>query len=255
MLLNPLNFHTPKTLVELRSLYGRLENVKLQAGGGTFLYNALKLLKQKGAKTPEHVISLRKVGELKGMTANQDNLIIKSMTNIDEIFDSPLLTDNFQVLKIVCRNISTQPIRNMATIGGNLTCRYSWTEMPAVMIGLEATMHFMGTNGQESSLPAEEFYNNAAKTDKILTHIIIKRDKQVSIAYRRVKKTAYVDIPLLSLIIKTTFEGQKFTNTRVAVNNCIDFAQRDKILENFLNLSQCSDGIAQEALDHLDKGS
>jgi len=250
MLLNPFKFHSPTTLAEAISLYTSLEGVKLQAGG-TFLLNSLKLLKRKGVKTPDHIVSLRKVNELIGAEMKGGRLIIKSMTTINDLADSPLLQDNLSVFTIVTKNISTNPIRNMATVGGNLTCRYTWTEMPAVMIALDATMHFEGANGEKDELPAEEFFIAAAKTDKIFTHVSIKKDANMTTAYRRVKKSPNVDIPLLSLLVTTTFEGNKFTNTRVGVNNCVAFAQRDRKLEDFLNQSECSDKIAQEALDHL----
>jgi len=251
MLLNPLTFHSPKTALEAAKLYSKLENVKLHAGG-TFLLNALKLLKRKGPKTPENIVSLGKVGDLKGILIDEKSMTIKSMTTIADLFESSDLKDNFSVFRTVCRNISTQPIRNMATVGGNMTCRYTWTEMPAVMIGLGATMHFLGADGKEEELAAEEFYKSGAKTDKILSHIVIPRDKNAKIAYRRVKKTQFVDVPLLSILIKTNFEGKQFTNTRVSVNNCVVFAQRDTSLEDFLNQSQCNPHLAEEALDHLD---
>ena len=100
------------------------------------MFNSLKLLKKKGSKTPQNIISLRHIDELKGIFEENNSLIIRSMTTIDEIFESPVLTDNFNIFRMVAKNISTQPIRNMATLGGNLTCRYTWTEMPAVMIAL-----------------------------------------------------------------------------------------------------------------------
>ena len=252
MLLNPLTFHAPTTISEAIKLYKSFESVKLQAGG-TFLLNSLKLLKRKGNKTPEHIISLKKIDALKGVSLEQDRLVIKSMTTINELAGSSLLRDNFDVLKIVCKNISTNPIRNMATVGGNLTCRYTWTEMPATMIGLEADMHFAGPDGESAVIRAEDFFKNAAKTDKIFTHLTIKRDPSARIAYRRIKKSPNVDIPLLSLLIKTNFKGGQFSNTRVSINNCVAFAQRDYKLENFLNQSSCSEKIGQEALDHLDE--
>src|SRR3989338_2289809 len=139
MLLNLLTFHAPTSLSEAINLYTSLDNVKLQAGG-TFLLNSLKLLKRKGTKTPEHIISLNKIDELKGVFEANGKLTIKAMTTINDLYDSPHLNDNLSVLKTVCKNISTNPIRNMATVGGNLTCRYTWTEMPAAMVGLDAQM-------------------------------------------------------------------------------------------------------------------
>ena len=252
MLLKELTYHAPQTLPEALKLYSTLPNVRLQAGG-TFLLNSLKLLKHNDVKTPEHVIGLNKIPDLKGISFQNNELILGSMTTITDIFESDLLKDNFSVLKTVCRNISTTPIRNMATVGGNLTCRYTWTEMPAVMIGLDAKLHFVAKDGTKETLDAENFFQSAAKTEKILTHIIIKQDKKLSLSYQRVKKSPHVDIPLLSMLLTTIFEGDRFTQTRVAINNCVAFAQRDKILEDFLNKSQISSTIATEALDRLDK--
>jgi len=242
----------PVSLSEAVGLYATLDNAKLQAGG-TFLLNSLKLLKRKGAKTPQHIISLRKIAELKGITEEAGQLKIMAMTTISDLYDSPQLRGPLAILKTVCKNISTNPIRNMATVGGNLTCRYTWTEMPAVMVGLNARMHFLGQDGKTETMDSEDFFKSAAKTDKIFTHVTIPVDAGASLAYRRVKKSPNVDIPLLSVLIKTNFSGNKFCQTRVSVNNCVAFAQRDRVLEQFLEEGEISEGIADNALNHLDE--
>jgi len=58
---------------------------------------------------------------------------------------------------------------------------------------------------------------------------------------------------MLSLLIKTNFADGQFTNTRVSVNNCVTFARRDYTLEKFLDNNNCTEDIAEEALDHLDE--
>lgn len=251
MLLKPFNLHIPNSLESALQAYRSLPDVRLQAGG-TFLLNSLKTMKRKGAKTPQHIISLANIPGLKGIESRGDCVVVKSMTNIDEIYDSPLLTGNLGVLRVSAKNISSQLIRNMATMGGNLTCRYTWTEMPAVMIALEARMHFIGVDGKEAIIPAEEFFKNSAKTDKIFTHVSIKKDQDISSAYYRAKKSVHVDIPLLSVCITTRLVEGKFSRTIVAVNNCVAFAQRDRQLEDFLNGKTIDKALAEAAIDHLD---
>ena len=251
MLLNPLTYHSPTTALEAAKLVTSLPEARILAGG-TFLLNSLKLLKRKGMKTPQNVISLKKVEELRGISYQDNNLCVGSMTTITDLFNSPLLTDNFLLLKKVCRNISTTPIRNMATVGGNLTCRYTWTELGATLITLEAELHFLGGSGEKEAIPAEDFFSKGAKTNKILTHVSVKKDKKATVSYQRVKKLSDVDVPMLAVAMRTHFDGNHFTNTRVAVNSWTTFAKRDLILEQFLNQSTCDKAIAQEALDHLD---
>lgn len=252
MLLNPITYHAPETVMEAAKLYAALEEAKILAGG-TFILNTLKALKRRGTKTPKHVISLKKISGLKGIHIEGDRLIIKSMTTITDLFNCPFLTDNFSVLRTVCRNISTTPIRNMATVGGNLTCRYTWTELGAVLIALEANLHLMGSDGQEEVVSAEDFFTGGAKTNnRILTHVCVKRDKMATLSYQRVKKLSDVDVPMLAVCMRTHFEGNRFTKTRVTVNSWTTFARRDFILEKFLDQSTCDNGVAATALNYLD---
>lgn len=250
MLLNPLTLHLPKTSLEAARLYKELEDSKVLAGG-TFLLNSMKLLKTKGTKTARNILSLSKVDELKGVRLQGDVLTIKAMTRINDLLEAGLPDGHLKILHSVCENISTNPIRNMASFGGNLTCRYTWTEMGAVMIALNAKMHFLGADGVEEIIDAEDFYKNAARSEKLFTHVTIKTQACAYAAYRRVKKTVHVDIPMLALCIKTEIKDKKWQNTRIGINNGVAFAQRDPVLEEFLNKSESSADLGKKALEHL----
>ncbi len=250
MLLNPLTLHLPTSTREAAKLYKELEEVKVLAGG-TFLLNSLKFMKVKGNKTAKNVLSLIKVGDLKGIRLEGDTLKISAMTTITDLFESPLLTDNFAILRIVCRNISTTPIRNMASVGGNLTCRYTWTELPVAMIALDATMHFMKPDGEEFTQSAQEFFKNNARSEYLFTHVTIKRNLQSRLVYRRVRKMSEIDQPSLTVCVKADIVKNVWSNTRVVINSGTAFAQRDELVENFLNGKTSSENLAKEAMGHL----
>ncbi len=241
MLLNPFTLHTPESLREAVDLWYRLDRPRLLAGG-TFLLNSLKVMKKKRMRTPEHVISLRRVGELKGISREKDEIVIGAMTRIADLLDAEVLTGNAAILRRVCREISTTPIRNMATIGGNLTCRYTWTEMGGLLIALGGRLDFIGPEGEED-LPVEEFFAGGARTDKILTRIRVPLHPKLRTAYRRVKKTSHVDVPLLTVCISRSQEGK----TRAVINNGSAFPQRDRAVEAFLDESGRRPGIGEEA--------
>ena len=123
--------------------------------------------------------------------------------------------------------------------------------MGAVMISLDAKMHFLGPDGKEEIIAAEDFFKNAARSEKLFTHVTIKTQKAAKTAYRRVKKTVHVDIPLLAICLKTEIKDKKWYNTRIGISNGVAFAQRDPVLEEFLNKSSSSKNLGQEALEHL----
>lgn len=251
MLLRPFTFHAPKTIVEAAHLQATLKEARILAGG-TFLLNSLKLLKRKGSSTPAHIISLRQISPLNTIRVSDGHLLIGAMTVISDLYNSSFLTGNTMILKKVCKNIATNPVRNMATVGGNLTCRYTWTELGCIMVALEADMHFVDQQGKEEIVSAENFFNNSAKSNKILSHVSIKIDPKTTISYQRVKKSPNVDIPLLAVCIKTRLVNNECTDTKVTVNSGFVFARRDIKLENFLNNQRISPELGKQALDHLD---
>jgi CO/xanthine dehydrogenase FAD-binding subunit len=248
MILNSFQLHQPETIADTVNALKEYKGSRLLAGG-TFLINQLKQLKKKGLKTPEHIISIDRVKELRGLEDNKDAVVIKPMSTIAECAENK----NLDFLKQACQNIGTTPIRNMATIGGNLTCRYTWSELPAVMIACEAALHFTGADEREEILTAEEFYAHNAKTDKILTQISIAKDSIHQINYQRVKKTLHLDVPILAVCINANYKKNKFADIRVAVNTGNQFAQRDKILEQFLHgKGGAGDAFIRKALENVD---
>ena len=95
MQLNPFTLHTPTTVKEAVDLYASLEDIKLLAGG-TFLINRLKMLKKKEGKTPQHIISLKNIEDLNGITHDEETITVKAMTTIQELSTSKILKEHCQ---------------------------------------------------------------------------------------------------------------------------------------------------------------
>jgi carbon-monoxide dehydrogenase medium subunit len=232
MQLNPFTFHAPSRLDEALQLHGQLENARLKAGG-TFLLNHLKRMKKRGGRTPAHIISLSRIPELKKIRMTPHKLVIGPMVTMDEIQNADL-SGSTRVLKDVAARVGNTPIRNMATIGGNLTCRYTWTELPAVMIALNAELYFQDAQGPEDVIPAEDFFAQGAKTKKLLTQIRIPVHPKGVSAYERSTRTVAQDVPILAVCISGTRREGMLQEPRVVINNGVSFAQRDTDIEAFL---------------------
>lgn len=251
MQLNPFQYHAPNTTGQASGLYGDLENSQILSGG-TFLINTLKTLKKRGLKSPDHIISLRKIPELKEISVKKDTITIGSAVTLNEIIDSKDLSKACPVLLSVAKNIGTTQIRNMATIGGNLVCHYTWTEFPACLIALNADLIFLDKAGKEKIISSEEFFANNAKTSNLLTKISIKTQAKDIAVYKRVSRRTEVDLPMLSICIKANIAGKKISDARVAINSGAGFAKRSQCLENFLNKQQCIKGLGEKAVKDFD---
>ncbi|MCD4781896.1 MAG: FAD binding domain-containing protein [Candidatus Omnitrophica bacterium] len=238
--LNPFLFYSPTTIEEAVDLYYKGPSSKLLSGG-TFLINQLRKIKKIGGRSPEAVISLKHIPGLNGIDQSDGKLTINAATTLADIIDSDIVQDTLPILKQMAQGIGTTPLQNMATIGGNLTCRYTWTELPSLMIAADATFHFINQDKKETTISAQDFFSGSAKTNFILTHVAIPAVKHLSLAYFRATRTQAVDIPIINICIAAQMQNQQFQNVRAVINNGNNFAARD------VDIEKCLEGQAYDA--------
>ncbi len=114
-------FHQPSTLEEAFALLGSAAPSVRLVAGGTDLWPNMKRRHQKA----ETVVSLMKIDELRGIQTTNGNgngpsLSIGAITLLDDIVRSSEVRERFPALSRATASISSPPLRNMATLGGNL---------------------------------------------------------------------------------------------------------------------------------------
>lgn len=90
----------------------------LKAGG----IDLLDLMKE-GIVSPPRLVNIRNVSSLRGIIAGEDGLHIKPLVTLAEIADHPEIRRNYAALADAAGHAATPQVRNMATIGGNITQR------------------------------------------------------------------------------------------------------------------------------------
>ncbi len=101
------------TAVELLNRWGK--RGWAMAGG----YDSLDWFKDR-VKTPEAVIDLDGIEELKGIRATGDGLEIGPLTTLTEVERAPMIREHYGLLGDAARRVASPQIRNAATLGGNL---------------------------------------------------------------------------------------------------------------------------------------
>jgi len=249
MIIQPFTYHSPVTLKEAADIFSRHPQAQI-LGGGTFFINNLKARKKRRAQTPDHVISLKRVDGLNEIALHNGTLSIGAMVSVSKLSECPDLKDNLAVLKTVCAGLGTTPIRNMATVGGNLASRVGWTEFSTACIALNAQIHLFSQQG-ESIISAEDFFNNKTPAKGILSKITIKHQPMEKAAYFRIKRMGDIDFPLLAVCINLTQKKGKIENARAVLNTGGGAAHRDPTLESFLNGKSLDPKLSERATDHI----
>jgi aerobic carbon-monoxide dehydrogenase medium subunit len=154
LLVNSFDYHAPSSLqetFELLNTYG--EDAHLMAGG-----TALVLLLQQGLVQPGHVVGLRKVADLQGISRlPSGGLQIRAMASHREAETSrdvqaycPALATNFS-------RVATIRIRNQGTVGGNLAHADPAQDPPPMLIALGGEAVVASRDGQRR-IPLDDFF-------------------------------------------------------------------------------------------------
>jgi carbon-monoxide dehydrogenase medium subunit len=167
-------YHAPNSIPAVMSLlsdYG--DQAKLLAGG----HSLLPMMKLRFA-SPEHLIDLGRVKELRGIDMAGEEIRIGAMTTEREILASPLLAEHMPLLVETARQIADPQVRYKGTIGGDIAHGDPGNDHPAVMLALGAQFVVVGQGG-ERVVPASDFflgtYATAIEPDEVMTQIRIAK--------------------------------------------------------------------------------
>lgn len=186
------------------------------------------------AKFDKPILFINDIDELKGVKEDENNIIIGALTTFDEIIKSDLTP---QVLKDSASGIAGPPIRNIATIGGNICNASPSADSLPSLYAMDAVLILKSKNSQRE-VKIKDFITGVSKTilknDEILTHIIIpKKDYKYSF-YRKIgtrKANALSKLAICALVCK---ENNKY---RFKISFCtlgITITRDEGIEEKFI---------------------
>lgn len=113
------SFHQPTSLSEALEIAGAGDPSVRLVAGGTDLWPNMKRRHQ----SAQSVVSLMKINALGGISGTDGHgagLSIGATTLLDDVVRSPEVAARFPALARATASISSPPLRNMATLGGNL---------------------------------------------------------------------------------------------------------------------------------------
>jgi aerobic carbon-monoxide dehydrogenase medium subunit len=154
----------------LKALSDR-DGSKAIAGG----HSLLPIMKFRLAQPPR-LVDISRLEELKGIAEKGRGARIGAGTTYRELLDSELLRERFPLVLEATETIGDLQVRNRGTIGGSLAHADPVSDMPAVMLALDATFNLRSKGGRRS-VKAREFFQGAFSTalaeDELLTEIIL----------------------------------------------------------------------------------
>ena len=160
-------YQRPTTLAEAFNARESEVNYRFVAGGSDIF-----LLLKKNIITPDRLISLRAIDELKGIRQVDNHVFIGSGTTIRELEKSRIIEENFPALQDAALNLASPQIRNVATLGGNIVNASPGADTAAPLLIYNASVTIVNTELSERVVPLTDFFKGPKQvyleTDEIV---------------------------------------------------------------------------------------
>jgi carbon-monoxide dehydrogenase medium subunit len=165
----PFDYHAPASLADALQFLHRLPNARILAGGQSLVpMMNLRLV------SPDNLIDLNQIGDLKGIERQGDRLRIGAMTTQRSIEYSPLASECIPLIGEALFHVGHQQTRNRGTIGGSLCHLDPSAELPVVAAVLDALLTVQSVRGTRH-IPFDRFAAGYLTTelepDEVLTDI------------------------------------------------------------------------------------
>ena len=197
------NYHCASSARQAANLLGKADDAKLLAGGQTLL----PTMKQRLA-SPENIIDLGRIAELKGIEQRGKTIVIGAMTTHAEVAGSAVIQAAIPGLAALAGGIGDPQVRHKGTIGGSVANNDPAADYPAGLIALGATVV---TNKRK--ITADDFFAGMFSTALDEGEMITKVTFPVGAKFSYAK----FPNPASRYAIVGVAVAKKGANTRVAV--------------------------------------
>jgi carbon-monoxide dehydrogenase medium subunit len=193
------------------------DTARLLAGG----HSLIPMMKLRLA-TPDHLIDLASVEDLRGIRVERSDVVIGAMTTQHELICSDLLAGAVPLLRETSLVVADPQVRYVGTLGGNVANGDPGNDMPAVMVCLGAIYHVTGKGG-ERRIASREFYQGAYFTALEPSEIITAIRIPVPVvghgyAYQKLKRKVG-DYATAAAALVLTAKGNEITSCSIGLTN------------------------------------
>ena len=226
------DYHRASSLSDAQRLLAANPGAKLLAGG----HSLIPLMKLR-LTTPSAVVDIGRIPELRGIARSGDAIRIGALTTHADIAASADLQKSAAALAEAAGLVGDPAVRSRGTIGGNIAHADPASDLPTVLVALNASIVAIGPSG-ERTIAADEFFTGIMSTlladNEVVTAIV------VPVAVRG-QGSAYVKFAhpasryaVIGAAASVTMVGNKCSAARIALGGLVPHATRARAVEEAL---------------------
>jgi len=173
----------------LASLAEHGDDAKLLAGG----HSLLPLMRLRLAQ-PELLIDVGRLDDLRGIRDAGDHVAIGALTRHHDVETSDLLRTQVPILPAATSEVGDPQVRHRGTIGGSIAHSDPASDLPAVLLALDASLVARSEARGERVVPVRQFFTgflqSVLEPDEFLTEIRVPKCPDAGWSFQKFNRRA-----------------------------------------------------------------
>jgi len=247
------NKHLPEYFLGIANRLQIIEKVAVnQEIKNTIIAGGTDLMVQKAEELVELDINLfQDRVDLKGIKIDANKCIIGAATTASEIEQSTVIKEVIPELSSFFKLISSEPIRNMGTIAGNIVNASPIGDLSIIFLALNAEV-----NLGNRIIPLHEFFIgykklNINKGEHLISIAFPVPTKSILFNFEKVSKRTHLDIASVNSAIQLNVVDNKIADCNISAGGVSPIPLFLKKTSDFLNEKLISSDIIKKANDIL----
>lgn len=250
----PFDYVAPATVAEaLAVLAEKGDEAKVIAGGQSLL----PILRMR-LNTPEVLVDLSRVPELRGVTDAGDHLRIGAMTTYQDLLDSDLVQEHATLLATAIAEVADPQIRHRGTLGGALAHADPAGDVGAPVLALDASMVVTGADGTERTVAGRDFFvdlfETAVQEGELLTAVLVPKHTGWGSAYEKFVRVSH-QWAIVGVAACVRAEGGTIAEAKVGLTNMGATPLRAPEVEQALVGRPATDEAVREVCARVGQGT
>jgi carbon-monoxide dehydrogenase medium subunit len=242
-------YFEPSSLQEAFACLEKYGNEARVIAGGT----SLLLMMRQRLLTPKVLISLANIPDFDRIAYDaKAGLSIGAGARHRDIEVSPVVTRHYPILHETFRKVAQPRIRNMGTIGGNLSAGDPLTDPGASLIALDAEVT-LSSASRTRSLSVQEFfidyYETALQPGEILTEIRVPPAQRAGWSHIKFTPRSVEDFATVGVAMTLQTTNGTCEDVRLALNSVASTILRAERAEEVLRGKPVSDSLCEKAAE------
>jgi carbon-monoxide dehydrogenase medium subunit len=217
-------YYSPSTLTEACELLKKYNGSARILAGGTDIIPQMYHKKI----APGQIINIKRIPKLNDISFDPSKgLSFGALVRFNDLIFSETVQANYPILVEISKLVASHQVRNLATVGGNLSNAAPSADSAPILIALDSKVLITGSGSASRELPLSEFFTGPGETalssDEILTQINVPPiPEKTGIAYIKhtIRNALEIAVVGVAGLIQLDEDTNKCTSARVVIGAC-----------------------------------